>query len=134
MENLVKKAIEAVLEQGMASVSDTGQCRYRQGEVLKCAIGHLIPDEHYSESLENKAVNYSYVMSDDTEVFPVKDVLRKVYPEITEVTLRQLKEVQIAHDSASSAIDGKFIEKFKDNLKFSIDHNDLPEEYLCYTK
>lgn len=131
MEDLVKKAIEAVLEQGKPSISADGGCMYRNGD-LKCAVGHLIPDEYYSEDLESNAINYSYTDVDDNEVYPVKEVLRKVYPEITETTFSYLSQVQLAHDCAADVPDDTFITRFKRELKVSIMHCHLPEEYLCY--
>lgn len=130
MEDLVKKAIEAVLEQGKPSIGADGSCMYRNGD-LKCAVGHLIPDEYYSVDLELKAIHSSYIDADDNEVYPVKEVLRKAYPEITETIFDYLALVQAAHDNAAAFPD-TFITWFKRELKDSIMHCHLPEEYLCY--
>lgn len=35
---------------------DNGQCRYRSEGGLSCAVGCLIPDEKYNESLEGKTI------------------------------------------------------------------------------
>lgn len=59
MNNLeiIKKDIDAVIVQGKQSVV-WNTCRYRcvdeGGVTLKCAVGHLISDEHYSTDLENR--------------------------------------------------------------------------------
>lgn len=40
-----------------------GLCRYRTGGGLKCAIGHLIPDDRYSPKMEGMAVNIALTMA-----------------------------------------------------------------------
>lgn len=52
--NFVEKAL---IEQGEKSVDPAikGRCKYRQplpsGKVLKCAVGHLVPDDRYNASI-----------------------------------------------------------------------------------
>lgn len=52
VKSLVNESIKLVLEQNERSVNVQGNCMYRGPNGLKCAIGHLIPDELYSPEME----------------------------------------------------------------------------------
>lgn len=58
----VKKAIKLTYQQGERSVNNGGACMYRGERGLKCAVGHLIDDEHYHQGLENKSVSRGCVL------------------------------------------------------------------------
>jgi hypothetical protein len=45
--------VEKLREQGCQSISEGGNCLYRGPNGLKCAAGHLIPDDKYDERMEN---------------------------------------------------------------------------------
>ena len=47
---LVKQGRKSLAENGDPSISK--DCRYRGDDGLKCAIGHLIPDDEYAEWME----------------------------------------------------------------------------------
>lgn len=49
---ITKKAYEAVIAQGEPSIDATGACVYRGPGGLKCAVGHVIPDEVYDPKME----------------------------------------------------------------------------------
>jgi hypothetical protein len=51
-----------LLAQGVAAASPDGKCFYRGPNGTKCAAGHLIPDENYSETLEHKPASNELVM------------------------------------------------------------------------
>lgn len=61
LQEIYDKVAEALIRQGVAATDYTGRCRYRfytsDGRLLKCAIGHLIPDEDYDPAMEEKAVH-----------------------------------------------------------------------------
>ena len=52
----VKKALLEQNEQSVEIGDYSTNCRYRSQNGLKCAIGHLIPDELYNSSYENYIV------------------------------------------------------------------------------
>ena len=61
------------------------RCVYRNPEGLKCAVGHCIPDEEYSEDFET----------------PMVDQLASVYarvPSLQSASFRLLNQLRIAHD------------------------------------
>lgn len=74
-------------EQGRASMNGT-DCMYRGGNGAKCAVGWLIPDEHYSEELEDINVMGEWVQL----------TLQHAGIEITPSTLSLLSDMQRAHD------------------------------------
>jgi hypothetical protein len=54
-QDLLDTVVNALLKQGCVSVassSSSANCLYRGLNGTKCAIGHLIPDELYTEDLE----------------------------------------------------------------------------------
>lgn len=73
----------ALAKQGRASRDEVGCC-YRGPDGLKCAAGHLIPDDQYTPSLERTRVDR----------WPVNKLL-------PHHSMDLLKELQQAHDSAA---------------------------------
>lgn len=70
----------ALLKQNKPSVNQTGYtCMYRGKDGLKCAVGHLIPDELYHEGLEGKSANMR----------PVDNILRDLGHDIELCTCLQ---------------------------------------------
>lgn len=59
----IKKAIKLTYQQGERSVDSDGNCLYRGERGLKCAVGHLIADEHYNPSLEGNNVTRECVLN-----------------------------------------------------------------------
>jgi hypothetical protein len=55
-QNVVNFVSAKLKEQGCKSYDIHSGCRYRHGE-LKCAIGHIILDEEYSEDFESFSVH-----------------------------------------------------------------------------
>lgn len=55
------KAVNGLISQGKRAISSTdSRCKYRY-RGLKCAVGHLIPDDQYSRSMEGKSINPDYL-------------------------------------------------------------------------
>lgn len=103
---MARFAIRAMLKQGKRSVDseDKIACRYRGPNGLKCAIGHLIPDDLYDEvDMESNTALY---------VFHILG--------LTGDALTYLDSLQSCHDYAN---DNNFVESFTKNVK-----EELPEE------
>ena len=73
-----------LIEQGRKSIDSDGQCMYRSPDGDKCAIGCLIPDELYTPELEGNGANMPIIV----------DVLRKIYPDMTDEDLVFLLDLQ----------------------------------------
>lgn len=85
--------VEALLKQGKPS-SNEDECLYRGPRGLKCAIGHLIPDESYNPNIESSSVSglipfravcttgVVEVTSDDSHF--ICDIQNKLHDNLTE--------------------------------------------------
>ncbi len=113
--NILKQAIEAVIKQGEKSTSDKEICMYRQGE-LKCAVGHLITDEHYNRELENCSLHPGNKIH--------KALNKSLGYELSEQEIRHLKLIQDAHDKSGS----NFVQGFKSRILYHINYFELPAE------
>ena len=97
-------------------------CMYRGEGGTRRAIGHLIPDELYSEELEGQAIKTSY---HTTKKVSIKEVLNKVFGELTELDIHFLSELQYAHDAWKDATLCTLNENFRRVTKeFSLEFND----------
>lgn len=71
------------------------QCRYRvedaSGKVLRCAVGCLIPDAHYTNNIEGEAAGPE-TWRLLAQVFGV--------PKLQHLTVRLLTDLQCIHDQA----------------------------------
>lgn len=54
--------VEKLRAQGCASVNPFGRCLYRGPDGLKCAIGHMIPDELYRPGWDDYGDNASFLV------------------------------------------------------------------------
>ena len=113
--NILKQSIEAVIKQGEQSIR-VNVCQYKYGE-LKCAVGHLITDEHYNCSLEGYALN-----TDNAVHNALNESLGY---EVSKQEISQLQNIQEAHDSAKVS---SFLEDFKSGIRQRINEMRLPEE------
>ena len=77
-----------LLKQNAKSKSAIAKCAYRGDNGMKCGIGFLIADEHYSESLENQPVTND----------GVKDALYASGVDYSEMSVL-LEELQSTHDT-----------------------------------
>jgi len=50
--------VSALIKQGHPSIDTSGGCLYRGPDGLKCAIGHLIPDNVYTPDMENVSADH----------------------------------------------------------------------------
>ncbi len=114
--NILKQSIEAVIKQGEQSINNNGTCQYRHGE-LKCAIGHLITDEHYNESLEASMVNIGNKIH--------KALNKSLGYKLSDKAIDQLEAVQEAHDNVTC---NNFVEGFKSRILRHINSGTLPQE------
>lgn len=81
-----------LLKQKKTSFSADGEyCAYRGESSRACAVGCLIPDIFYDDSIEGKAADNSKVVN----------MLKKAYPEwnFTDNSIDMLLAVQVIHDS-----------------------------------
>jgi hypothetical protein len=113
--NILKQSIEATINQGERSVF-LGFCQYRHGE-LKCSIGHLITDEHYSRELEDCSLELGN---------KIHDALNKSLGyEVDAKEVSQLKKIQGAHDGARGS---DFLVDFKNRILINTARGYLPKE------
>ena len=118
---MLKQSITAAIKQGVRSVNCDGYCRYRSGEV-KCAIGHLITDEHYTEGLEGKGLFFGNKVH--------KALNASLGYELSEREVSCLRLIQNAHDHEHFRdTDGfNFVSEFKERIRNYIDNELLPKE------
>lgn len=69
------------------------QCLYRGPNGLKCAIGHSIPDELYSASMENVA--FLHIIRPEARFKGSKE-LRKLFANVSDNLIRELQSI---HDT-----------------------------------
>jgi hypothetical protein len=62
-QSIFDRVAAHLLEQGERSFGPDGRCAYRGENGLKCGVGVLIADEHYSPSLEGSAVGAACVQA-----------------------------------------------------------------------
>ncbi len=100
-QEVYNKVKAALLEQGCQSINYT--CKYRTSDGKKCAVGHLIKDEHYSEKLESWGCTHLYVI----EALQASGIDPKHHTD-TDFLIR----LQAAHDYA----DTDFVTEFTENM------------------
>lgn len=105
MQNMMNYAVPRLLKQYTKAIAGIGAaetCKYREpqedGQIHKCAVGHLIEDHAYDESFENNsAVNiqvlFALVQSNMLDQNIFTDMNRGVY------ILFFLRDMQRVHDS-----------------------------------
>lgn len=108
-QQIFDTAVKGVLEQGCASINAQEACVLRGENDAKCAVGYLIPDEAYEESMEENAALSSYSNmygefdDESIEVFSNKGIgkaLSKTIGEITSDKMALMYALQTAHDEA----------------------------------
>ncbi len=63
LQEIFNRSISGLIQQGARSIDEKNSCLYRSPCGNRCAIGLLIPDEHYTPSIEAKGIN-SFVAPD----------------------------------------------------------------------
>ena len=92
------KVSEHLLTQNEQALDADGECVYRSETGLKCAVGCLIKDEFYSESLEY----LSAVGCNSGEwITPIKNALELSGVPITEDVKDLVEQLQTLHDKTS---------------------------------
>ena len=83
---------DALLKQGQKSINEERSredgetlCMYRGDNGCKCAIGHLIPDENYKPSLENKPYNDSRVLEAAGLPASLTNAQRRLYSSMQDI-------------------------------------------------
>ena len=87
-----------LLTQNYKAEDERGNCSYRTGEGLKCAIGCLIPDELYTSRIEGKLVPcglFGFINSVEHQLI---EILRKAIGVEDKDDLIFLNELQMIHD------------------------------------
>lgn len=109
--------VERITEQGRPSVDCLARaCVYRGANGAKCAVGHIIADEHYSPDLEGTA----FLRGDG-----YRPLLRAVtqslgFEELPQEHVRLLRAMQVAHDTAADDEEDiaaqRFVNRFRARL------------------
>ena len=111
-----------VIQQGQRSVDDLGNCKYRlfddRGAALKCAAGHLIPDQYYDEQMEE--CSYAKLVAIDSG----DETFTPFHANFSEAHKALINALQVAHDNAT----GEFIPEFIEHAK------EVAERYDLHTK
>lgn len=142
----------ALIKQGRPAFDNLrtgGACRYRfaleDGTILKCAAGHLIPDEKYDPRMEGVGVylEEDYECCDEEGKSKVRLLNKIIGEEGHDLSL--VRELQTAHDDAAMFSNGgigilgfmepenRFIKIFRDKMRliaqdFSLSADVLSEE------
>ena len=112
---MLKQAIKAVIEQGERSVID-GVCMYRHYN-LKCAVGVLITNEHYSEGLEGSSLCFGNKIH--------KALNESLGYKVSNRELSYIRLIQRAHDDSDGS---DFVSEFKERILSYINNELLPKE------
>ena len=75
--------VDHLYKQGGPAINDIGGCLYRGPNGSKCAIGCLIPDEEYKDSMEGKSVNYLNIDFDNLKTKSVCYSMQIVHDEFS---------------------------------------------------
>lgn len=89
-QEIFDAVVEGLRKQGWKRASGFDGCRYRVqkgGEILKCAVGQLIPDDHYSVCLDKDGFEYGNRIG--------------LFIDSTEENIKFLREMQMTHDNAN---------------------------------
>lgn len=85
------------------SANKQGSCLYRSPDGKKCAVGHLISDEHYASHLESKSV-FSWDVNQALTASGV-DLIDRGIADVTSEAEQVLNECQQCHDNSVSPED-----------------------------
>jgi hypothetical protein len=101
---------------------DKKLCAYRGDNGMKCAIGHVIADEHYAMGLEGSGIE------------GVIDIVKKSNPEwvVTEDSMEMLRLLQNVHDVENPENWGKHFALIADNFQEdgSFYYSNMIEDYV----
>lgn len=122
---------DKLMEQGEQSIVTrpfaTPMCQYRGDRGLKCAIGHVLADEDYNKSLEDRSVN---------SIYRIKNQSMKLNGyKVNDKNIKWLMIAQEIHDR-KRYLGGAIWMNIKDCFKQSIERefNELIDECKTYKK
>ena len=121
---LLATAIINTLAQGRVSMAD-GVCTYRGDSGSKCAIGHLITDEHYQEDeLEGSNIGCK----------PVQEAVEQsIGRKLDRREVRYLSHLQMSHDGCEKMIrEVVFRKQFATSIKNKVILGELPKYVLTF--
>lgn len=95
-QEIFDKVAAHLLKQKVAAVGEHGSCRYRGMNGTSCAVGCLIPDEHYKEDMEGYSVNVVIEQPAPERATLFSSVLKA--SGIDEENFKLLLDLQFVHD------------------------------------
>ena len=101
-QKVFTKVKRHLLKQNKKSIrgsANGGICLYRGPRGLKCAIGCLIKDKFYSESIEGGAFGDAFYPSDQKKTKLLKDALKSSGIKLDKKMIEMLDALQATHDS-----------------------------------
>lgn len=100
-QRIFDKAFKGLQSQGFVRSTLRGACQYRGLDGLRCAIGHVLPDDVYEPSMEGNNVGYLLCEEDFRKRFEgSQDPAAK---DLLGADEDFLAEMQDAHDESCSA-------------------------------
>ena len=108
-EDLKQYILTKLIEQGRRSADTYGDCKYRMidenNNILKCAVGHVIPDELYNPNMEDETLGNLLRLYTNS-------LLIEEMPEL-EIYKQELKDLQHIHDNWIKPFNQDLIRKFE---------------------
>jgi len=103
-----------IIQQGQKSMGSNDTCKYRGPRGLKCAIGHMIPDD-LAKAWDNRR-NSMISKIRSTPKYPIPDFIRN--------NRTLAADIQRAHDYGGDYTPSDFVEGFIDRMaKVAKDYN-----------
>lgn len=87
-QTIFTQVIQHLARQRVAAVHPSGNCQYRTPDGKRCAVGYLVPEWYYNETLEGNTPR-------DREV---KNALMWTHGDFTNQQWELLQELQSVHD------------------------------------
>ena len=117
-KNAVISAIKSTVRQGKQSLSSNGdECAYRGCNGLRCTLGHMIDDNHYTGAIES---------TDTDNPLVILSVINSLgIGALSEKREGILSALQSVHDLSGSYVD--FVGLYSSNLKDKVKSGMLPQ-------
>jgi hypothetical protein len=105
-QEIFDKVINGLVSQNLQQSHLNDRCMYRGPNGLKCAAGHLIPDEIYEPAMEGNRIGYvvkKYKMLQDIDYFVDNEILNmitdlQIWHDISPIRLDSLKKIAETHN------------------------------------
>jgi hypothetical protein len=109
-QELFTKAYNGLKKQNFVRSVSGDSCKYRHPDgLLRCVIGHIIPDDLYNESFEGQpVVRFPEIINriDEIDIYVYASSLDDVYVHVSslfnETDLEFLSALQLCHDCSTS--------------------------------